>query len=138
MKINENTLIEPYNFKYIFKFKDKIEWLNAIKKELEIMKKLNVYKIVKTVPSGSNIISSRWVFKYKRDTSGNVIKRKVRLVAKGYTQQYGIDYKETFAPTLKQNTIRIITVIAVQKNFNIVQIDINSAYLNAPLNRNIY
>jgi len=39
MKINENTLIEPYNFKYIFKFKDKIEWLNAIKKELEIMKK---------------------------------------------------------------------------------------------------
>jgi len=138
MKINENTLIEPYNFKDIFKFKDKIEWLNAIKKELEIMKNLDVYKIVKTVPSGSNVISSRWVFKYKRDANGNVIKRKARLVAKGYTQQYGIDYKETFAPTLKQDTVRIITVIAVQKNFNIVQIDINSAYLNAPLNEHIY
>jgi len=113
MKINENTLIERYNFKDIFKFKDKIEWLNTVKKELEIMKNLNVYKIVKTVPSGSNIISSRWVYKYKRDARGNVIKRKAKLVAKGYTQQYGIDYKETFAPTLKQDTIRIITVIAV-------------------------
>ena len=108
MKINENTLIEPYNFRDIFKFKDKIKWL---KKELEIMKNLNVYKIVKTIPSGSNIILSRWIFKYKRDASRNVITRKARLVAKGYTRQYGIDYKETFAPTLKQDTIRIITII---------------------------
>ena len=69
MKTNENALIEPNNFKDIFKFKDKIKWLNAVKKELEIMKNLNVYKIVRTVPSGSNIISSRWVFKYKRDAS---------------------------------------------------------------------
>ena len=114
MKINENTLIEPYNFRDIFKFKDKIKWL---KKELEIMKNLNVYKIVKTIPSGSNIILSRWIFKYKRDASRNVITRKARLVAKGYTRQYGIDYKETFAPTLKQDTVRIITVIAVQKKF---------------------
>ena len=72
------------------------------------------------VPSGSNIISSRWVFKYKRDSNGKVIKIKARLVAKGYTQEYGIDYKETFAPTLKQ-------VIAVNMNFEIKQIDIYSA-----------
>ena len=44
MKTNENALIEPNNFKDIFKFKDKIKWLNAVKKELEIMKNLNVYK----------------------------------------------------------------------------------------------
>ena len=102
------------------------------------MRKLNVYTIVKSVPNGSNVISSRWVFKYKRDPNGNITKRKARLVAKGYTQEYGVDYKETFAPTLKQDTIRIITVLAVQNNFNIKQIDINSAYLNAPLKEVIY
>ena len=102
------------------------------------MERLKVFTVVNTVPSGSNIISSRWVFKYKRDSNGKIIKRKARLVAKGYTQEYGIDYKETFAPTLKQDIIRIITVIAVNMNFKIKQIDINSAYLNAPLNEHIY
>jgi len=140
MKINQNnnTLIEPYIFKDIFKLKDKKEWLTSVKEELDNMKKHKVYSIVDKVPSGSNIISSRWVFKYKRDSNGKVIKRKARLVAKGYTQEYGIDYKETFAPTLKQDTIRIITVIAVNTNFEIKQIDINSAYLNAPLNEQIF
>ena len=118
---NSNILIEPYKFKDIFQYKDKIEWLNAVKEELKTMK---VYKIVKTVPSRSNITSSPWVFKYKRDANGNIINRKARLVTKGYTQQYGIDYKETFAPTLKHDTIWIIIVIAAQKNFNIVQIEL--------------
>jgi len=137
-KSNNNNLIEPYNYKDVFKSKDKTEWLNAVKEELNNMEKLKVFNIVKTVPSESNIISSRWVFKYKRDANGKIIKRKARLVAKGYTQEYGIDYKETFAPTLKQDTIRIITTIAVEKNFEIKQIDINSAYLNAPLKEKIY
>jgi len=140
MKINHynNTLIEPYIFKDIFKLKDKKEWLTSVKEELDNMKKHKVYSIVDKVSSGSNIISSRWVFKYKRDSNGKVIKRRARLIAKGYTQEYGIDYKETFAPTLKQDTIRIITVIAVNMNFEIKQIDINLAYLNAPLNEQIF
>ena len=133
-----NNLVEPYNYRDIFKLNDKIQWLNSVKEELNNMRKLNVYTIVKSVPNGSNVISSRWVFKYKRDPNGNITKRKARLVAKGYTQEYGVDYKETFAPTLKQDTIRIITVLAVQNNFNIKQIDINSAYLNAPLKEVIY
>ena len=58
------------------------------------MKKHKVYSIVNKVPSGSNIISSRWAFKYKRDSNGKVIKIKARLVAKGYTQEYGIDIRK--------------------------------------------
>eukprot|EP00833_Pecoramyces_ruminatium_P004151 jgi/Orpsp1_1/1178183/evm.model.c7180000064349.1 len=118
--------------------KDKKEWLTAVNEELSNMEKLNVFTEVKKVPSGSNIISSRWVFKYKRNDEGKIIKRKARLVAKGYTQQLGIDYKETFAPTLKQDSLRIIATLAVQYDFNIEQIDVNSAYLNAPLTEEIY
>jgi len=102
------------------------------------MKNMNVYKVIQRIPENANIISSRWIFKYKRDSNGNIAKRKARLVARGFTQIYGIDYKDTFSPTLKHDSIRIITAIAVRKNFIIKQININSAYLNAKLNENIY
>jgi len=102
------------------------------------MVKLKVFTPIKYVPKHANIISSRWVFKLKRDADGNIIKRKARLVARGFTQQEGIDYFETFSPTLKQDSLRIITALATQKNFKIKQIDVNSAYLNANLTEDIY
>jgi len=93
--------------------------------------------LVFNIPHNSNLVSSKWVFKYKKDDCGNIIKRIARLVARGFSQKYGIDYKETFSPTLKQDSLRLITAITVQKDFEIVQIDINSAYLNATLNGEI-
>ena len=102
------------------------------------MVKLKVFTPIKYVPKHANIISSRWVFKLKRDAEGNIIIRKARLVARGFTQQEGIDYFETFSPTLKQDSLRIITALATQKNFKIKQIDVNSAYLNANLTEDIY
>jgi hypothetical protein len=102
------------------------------------MKKLNVYNSIDNIPPGANLISSRWIFTYKQNDKGEIIKRKSRLVAKGYTQQFGIDYKETFSPTLKQDSIRIFTSISAQHNFNIEQIDVNAAYLNAGLKEDLY
>ena len=102
------------------------------------MKKLNVYNSIDNIPPGANLISSRWIFTYKQNDKGEIIKRKSRLVAKGYTQQFGIDYKEIFSPTLKQDSIRIFTSISAQHNFNIEQIDVNAAYLNAGLKEDLY
>jgi len=83
-------------------------------------------------------VSCRWVLKYKRDSKDNIVKRKARLVARGFTQRYGIDFWETFSPTLKQDSLRIITAISVQRGFTTQQIDINSAYLNAYLEEDNY
>ena len=102
------------------------------------MNRLKVYQIVKELPKNANLVSSRWIFKYKRDSEGNIIKRKARLVARGFTQEFGIDYNETFSPTLKQDSLRIITALAVQKNFKIKQLDVTAAYLNAELTEDIY
>eukprot|EP00833_Pecoramyces_ruminatium_P017305 jgi/Orpsp1_1/1191337/evm.model.d7180000085021.1 len=102
------------------------------------MKSHNVYEFVKELPPNTNVVNSRWVFKYKRDNEGKIIKRKARLVAKGFTQQYGIDFKETFSPTLRQDSLRILIALAINKNFEIRQIDVNAAYLNATLNETIY
>jgi len=99
---------------------------------------LNVFTDVKSVPKGTNIISPKWVFKYKYDLNGNLAKRKARLVARGFTQKESIDFDETFSPNLKQKSLRIITSIAAQQNYNIHQLDIKTAYLNADLNETIY
>jgi len=133
-----NNLHEPNNYNDIFNLFDKNEWLESVNNELNNMKDLNVYETVNTIPPGANLISSRWIFTYKRNDKREIIKRKARLVAKGYTQQYGIDYREMFSPTLKQDSIRIFTSISAHYNFNIEQIDINVAYLNAGLNEDLF
>ena len=102
------------------------------------MKKMRVFTLIDKVPKGANIVSTRWVLKYKKDSEGNIIKRKARLVARGYSQIYGVDYRNTFSPTLKQDTLRIIIAISVHHKFNIHQMDIKAAYLNAELKEDIY
>ena len=78
-----------------------------------------MYQTIKQIPKNANLVSCRWIFKNKIDINGNIIKIKARLVAKGFTQQYGIDFYETYSPTLKQDSIRILTALAVQHNYNI-------------------
>jgi len=67
-----------------------------------------------------------------------MIKRKARLVAMGCTQEEGVDFQNTFSPTMKQDSLRILTAFAVQNNFKIKQLDITAAYLNVSLTENIY
>ena len=60
---------------------------------------------------GYKKVGCKWVFKTKRDTSGNIERYKVKLVAKDFTQKGGIDYKETFSPVSKKDSLRIIIVL---------------------------
>jgi len=67
-----------------------------------------------------------------------VLKYKARFVAKGYRQVYGRDYNETFSPTAKLSTIRMIVAIAAQYDANLHQLDVKTAYLNAPIDEDVY
>jgi len=83
-----------------------------VKNELNNMRERKVFKKIEKVPEGANIIDSRWVFKIKRDRVGKIDMYKTRLVASGYTQEYGEDYKGIFSPTLKkQDSLTIIISI---------------------------
>ena len=75
------------------------------------MKNLNVYKTINSIPENANIISSRWIFKYKKNAQGQITKRKSRLVAKGFTQQFGIDYKDTYILTHSQTRFNQYSLI---------------------------
>jgi len=133
-----NKLWEPHNYNDISNKIDKQEWYNALKDELNNMKNLKVYEFTKTVPKGDNIVTPKWVFRYKYNSDNTINKRKARLVVKGFTQKEGINYNKTYSPTLKQNSLRIVTSLAIKYGFNIYQIDIKAAYLYADLDEEVY
>ena len=93
---------------------------------------------VKSVPKGTNIISTKWVFSIKRDKNNNIIKFKARLVARGFRQKFGIDFVLTYTPTLNIDGLKFIIALASKFHWDIFQLDIKAAYLNAPLDKDIY
>ena len=76
------------------------KWEEAIQKELESLKQLGTYELVKR-PPGASIVGSKWVLRIKKNAAGEVEKYKAQLVAKGFTQIYGVNYYETYAPVAR-------------------------------------
>jgi hypothetical protein len=84
------------------------------------------------------VIGVKWVYKTKYNADGKVEKHKERLVAKGFKQQHGIDYNETFAPVARLDTIRMVLSIATQNNWKVYQMDVKSTFLNDILEEEVY
>jgi len=80
----------------------------------------------------------KWVYKTKLNPDGTIQKHKAKLVAKGYSQQPGINYNETFAPVARLYIIRALIALAAQKGWNIYQLDVKSVFLNGVLEEEIY
>jgi hypothetical protein len=92
----------------------------------------SVWDLVDT-PKGVNIVSNKWVFKIKRLPNDHVGLYKARLVARGFSQQYGVDYEETFAPVVRMESLRILLAIAAREDLEIHQMDVVTAYLAGDL-----
>lgn len=79
--------------------------------EMNALKENKTWEVVKT-PEGRKIIGCKWIFSIKVGVDGTIERHKARLVAQGYSQTYGIDYEETFAPVAKLNSIRVLLSLA--------------------------
>jgi hypothetical protein len=88
--------------------------------------------------AGLNIIDSKWVFKLKHNPDGSIARYKAHLVAKGFKQQYGIDYDATFHPIIKPTTIHLLLSLAVSHNWSLRQIDIQNAFLLGVLDEDVH
>ncbi|GJV35470.1 retrovirus-related pol polyprotein from transposon TNT 1-94 [Tanacetum coccineum] len=84
------------------------------------------------------IIALKWIYKVKLDEYDDVLKNKERLVAKGYRQEEGIDFEESFAPVARIEAIRIFIANTASKNMTIYQIDVKTSFLNGELKEEVY
>ena len=89
-------------------------------------------------PKDRKISKSKLVFKIKRDKLGRVKKFRVRLVAKGFTQEHGIDYKEKFSPVAKGVSFRLSLALALRYNLQLRQLDVETAFTYADLEEDVY
>lgn len=112
-------------------------WKQAIENEI-IALKANGTWVEEVPPQGTNIVTSKWVFKVKYHSDGSVDKFKARLVARGFSQKYGVDYEDTFAPTVKFDTLRFFLAIVAIENLECHQVDVNNAFTESLLKENIY
>ena len=78
-----------------------------------------------------HVLRCRWVYKYKRDHTGNVVRYKARLVIQGFGQKFGIDFFDTFAPVARMSSIRLVLAIAAVLDLILHQLDIVTAFLEA-------
>lgn len=108
-----------------------------MKEELENLQRNETWDVVPK-PNGRKIVKCKWVFKRKCNENGQVDRYKARLVARGYTQVEGIDYKETFCPVIKLKSIRTLLAFAVEQDWQVHQLDVTAAYLNGTLNETIF
>ena len=67
-------------------------------------------------PHGRHPVGCKWVYKIKHNADGSISGYKAHLVAKGYNQEYGLDYSETFSPVIRQETIRLVLSLVVRNN----------------------
>ncbi|KAK1359193.1 hypothetical protein POM88_043667 [Heracleum sosnowskyi] len=113
------------------------DWVTAMQEELNEFERNEVWKLVPR-PKNRSIVGTKWIFKNKTDSDGVIIRNKAKLVAKGYSQQEGIDYDETFAPVARLEAIRIFLAYAAHKKFKVFQMDVKSAFLNGELEEEVY
>ena len=113
------------------------DWYSAMKEEIEQIEKNKTWTLVPRL-ADKNVIGTKWVFKNKLDENGEITKNKARLVCKGYAQEEGLDYGETFAPVARMEGVRSLLAYAAYKGFKVYQMDVNSSFLNGILEEEVY
>lgn len=104
------------------------------------MSNLNSREVFTLVPRPRNakVITCRWHLKQKLNLDGSLNKLKARLVARGFDQREGIDYKDTFAPSSRQESLKAFLTYTAIKDWDLIQLDVVGAFLCGLLDEEVY
>jgi hypothetical protein len=140
LKEGDVEISVPIPTSYEAAINDKVygqKWRTAIQEELKALEINGTWR-EEVLPSGTNLVSTKWVFLVKIKSDGTLDRFKARLVARGFSQIYGIDYFETFAPTVRMDTLRVFLAIAAMKNWDLTHMDVKNAFTESHLKEKIY
>lgn len=129
-------MTDPTTFNGAMSRSDSDKWLAACKEEMASLDRCNVTELVER--PNSNIVSCRWVFKTKRSPTNEILRYRARLVARGFTQEKGVDFFDTYAPVCEIPFIRLIFAHAAQRNLIIQQFDVQTAFLYGDLEECVF
>ncbi|CAI7834216.1 unnamed protein product [Closterium sp. NIES-53] len=117
----------------------KEKWREAMDKELKALQERNTWKVVPIgVARNKTKLIGKWVFRVKTKADGTIDKFKARWVVRGFDQEHGHDFTETFAPVSRHTSLRILLAVAAMKKKKLRQINVANAFLYAPVDAEIY
>jgi hypothetical protein len=112
-------------------------WREAMSNKLTALMKHGTWDLI-LPPSNCKHVGCKWIFRVKRKADGSVDRFKACLVAKGFNQRPGVDYRETFSHVVKPATIRVVLSVAVMNGWDLRQMDVNNAFLNGELTEIVF
>ena len=137
LAVTEGDYVEP---KTVYEAKQGDDWdqsHRAIKDEVKALQDNETWNLVRP-PTDRDVIQGKWVYKVKLGPSGQVDKYKARYEAKGFKQVEGLVYFETFAPTCKPETFRILLRLSAKQGHVMHQFDVKTAFLHSPIEEEVY
>ena len=127
----------PKTYKQAMRAEDKAAWANAVSEELSNLLQMDVW-VSKPMPAGVKPLDGWWVFAKKSGDDGTTKRYKARYVAKGFRQIAGKDFNKTFAPTATFVSLRLLLTIAARFNWPVHSFDFVAAYLNSPIDEEVW
>ncbi|CAI7904705.1 unnamed protein product [Closterium sp. NIES-54] len=112
------------------------QWQAAMDAEMASWKSTGTY-VDEVPPPGANIVSGMWIFRVKRPPCSPPV-FKARYVARGFSQRQGVDYFQTFSPTPKMTTLRVLLHVAAQRDYELHSLDFSTAFLQGSLHEEIW
>lgn len=128
---------EPQTYQEAIESPDSKKWKHAMQEEYDSLQQNHTWELVDK-PHDQKVIDNKWVFKIKNNPDDSIERYKARLVARGFNQQHGIDYEETFSPVVRYDSIRTLFAIAAAKKLKMRQFDVKTAFLYGDLQENVY
>lgn len=130
---------EPQTFKEAMEGIDGPKWRAAMDSEMKSLYQHHTGDLVKKpAQSDIRILPNRWVYRIKYDNAGQPTKYKARLVVKGFMQRYGFEYIDTYAPAVRISSILVVLAIVAQRDLELHQLDVDTAFLYGDLKEEIY
>lgn len=128
---------EPKTIEDALSSPEAAQWKAAADSEMHSME-LNKVWVLVNLPLGRNVVESKWIFKKKYDADNKLERFKARIVARGFTQVYGVDYEETFSPVVHMDSLRTMLAIAAEEDLEIHHMDVDTAFLNGDLHEEVF